>query len=312
MSQRASSTGVDLGGTKIEAAVLSAGGQVLARKRCPTPQGDYEGTLAAVANLVHTVEEAADAQAPHVGIGAPGSVDPATGLHRNANSTVLNGRPLQDDLTAAIGRPIKLANDADCLALSEAHDGSGAGHRCVFALILGTGVGGGLVIDGELHTGANGLGGEFGHTALPRLQSDELRDVRCWCGMLHCLEAWLAGPVLERQWLDLGNDSMRASDIAARARSRSDASSAQAAAVIERWLDRLARALGGLVTVLDPDVIVIGGGLSCIEALYDDLPERIGRYTFNGACTTPIHKATHGDSSGVLGAARLRPRQLSN
>ncbi|MCH2137476.1 MAG: ROK family protein [Phycisphaerales bacterium] len=289
-------TGVDLGGTKIEAVVLDGDDRVLARERCATPQGDCAATVQALADLVARVEFDAGCAAAHVGIGGPGSVSPRTGLHRNANSTVLNAQPLHAMLQTALGRPVALANDANCLALSEAHDGAGAGHRCVFAVILGTGVGGGLVIDGVLHEGHNRTGGEFGHTALPRLNADEIPGPPCYCGQRGCLENWLSGPALEAQWLVHHADALQATEIAA---TRGDD------VVFTCWLDRLARALAGVVTLIDPDVIVVGGGLSAIEQIYTQLPARLPPLVFGGECTTEILRAVHGDSSGVLGAARL-------
>ena len=291
-------TGVDLGGTKIEAVVLGPGDEVLARHRCPTPTNGYPATINAVAKLVHMVEDDAGVAAPHVGIGGPGSPSPTTGRQRNANSTILNGQPLACDLATAIGRPVTLANDADCLALSEAHDGAAAGHQCVFAVILGTGIGGGLVINGRLHTGPNALGGEFGHTALPRPRADETPGPACWCGQRGCLESWISGPALEAQWVALKHTALRATDIAA-------SPHADAQKLIDQWLDRLARALANTITVLDPDVIVFGGGLNAMANLTGALDQRLGDLVFGGEYLTPLVVARHGDSSGVLGAARL-------
>ena len=291
-------TGVDLGGTKIEAVVLGPEGNVLARRRTPTPEADLQATLDAIVALVDDVETQAGSQAPHVGVGGPGSPSPETGLHRNANSTVLNGQPLAAVLREALGRDVRLANDANCLALSEALDGAGAGHRSVFAVILGTGVGGGLVIDGHLHTGRNLVGGEFGHTGLPRPTAQETPGPACYCGQHGCLETWLSGPAIERFWRQDGHAPLRATELAAQ-------ETPAARDHLERWLDRLARALANAITLLDPDVIVLGGGLNAIDAIYATMPMRLAQLVFGGTCSTPVIKAVHGDSSGVLGAARL-------
>lgn len=290
-------TGVDLGGTKIEVVVLQDD-EIRARVRCGTPQGDYAGSVQAVADLVSQAEAEAGITAPHVGVGAPGSPSPSTGLQRNSNSIALNDMPLADNLATAINRPVRLANDANCLALSEAWNGAGAGHGTVFAVILGTGVGGGLVVDGTLLKGCNGVGGEFGHTALPRPTTDEVPGPTCYCGLNGCIEGWLAGPAMEAQWCALGHAPLTATAIAADA-------SEDAKDLLDRWLDRLARALANAVSLVDPDVIVIGGGLNAIDAIYDRIPGMLGPLVFGGACSTPVVAASHGDSSGVLGAARL-------
>ena len=290
-------TGVDLGGTKIEAVVLGGDNNILARGRCDTPTNDYAATIQTLAELVETIENDAKATADHIGVGSPGSPSPTTGLQRNANSTVLNGMPLAADLAAAIGRPVTLANDADCLALSEAHDGAAAAHRCVFAVILGTGIGGGLVIDGRLHTGPNALGGEFGHTALPRPNQSETPGPLCYCGKTGCLEAWISGPALATQWTSLGHTSKRPTDIATEPHAR---------AMMDDWFNRLARALANTITLLDPDVIVFGGGLNAMPNLTGELEQRLASLVFGGECNTPLVLAQHGDSSGVLGAARLQ------
>ena len=290
-------TGVDLGGTKIEAVVLHDD-RIVVRERVPTPAGDQAATVQAVADLVRTVEAQAGGVAPHVGIGTPGSPSPATGLQRNSNSEALNGQPLAAQLATAIGRDVRLANDANCLALSEAHDGAGAGAHAVMAVILGTGVGGGLVVGGRLLHGHNALGGELGHTALPRPTADECPGPACYCGRNGCLEGWLSGPALEGAWLADGHEPMRATAIAASDRP-------EARALMDAWLDRLARALGNAITLLDPDCIVIGGGLNAIDDIYIRLPQRLPTHVFGGECTTPVVRAMHGDSSGVLGAARL-------
>jgi fructokinase len=291
-------TGVDLGGTKIEAVVLDDAGGVLARQRTPTPPRDLQATIDAIVQLVNQVETQAGARAQHVGVGGPGSPSPATGIHRNANSTVLNDQPLARLLQGALGREVRLANDANCLALSEAFDGAGEGHRCVFGVILGTGVGGGIVIDGQLHSGRNLVGGEFGHTALPRPSLKETPGPRCWCGHHGCLETWLSGPAIARLWVQDGHAPLQATELAVL-----DTPSARDH--LERWLDRLARALANAINLLDPDIIVLGGGLSSIDAIYATMPGRLETLVFGGSSTTPLVKAMHGDSSGVLGAARL-------
>jgi len=295
-------TGVDLGGTKIEAAVLDEDGAVLARHRVPTPRGQYDATIAAVTTAVAVAEKQAGGGSPHVGIGVPGSPSPTTGLMRNCNSTVLNGRRLGADLAAALGREVRMANDANCLALSEAYDGAGAGHRCVFAVILGTGVGGGVVVDGQLLEGANGIGGEWGHIPLPWPSDDECGARTCWCGRSGCLETWLSGPALEDDWRRGGGDAMPATDIAA-AHPESPAMLA--------WLDRLTRATAVVIDLLDPDVIVIGGGLNAIQAIYTDVAKRWPPRVFSDQVRTRMVPAAHGDASGVRGAARLPQRYSS-
>ncbi len=289
--------GVDLGGTKIEIVALDAGGAVRLRRRVATP-GDYAGGIAAIAGLVEGAESELGARAS-VGIGIPGSENPTTRLIRNANSTWLNGRPLGADLEARLGRTVRLSNDANCLAMSEAADGAGAGFGVVFAVILGTGCGGGVVVDGRLVEGRNRVGGEWGHNPLPWMTREEHPGPRCWCGQQGCLETFLSGPGLAAD-CD-GPGARDASGLPARAA----AGDAAARAALERHADRLARALAAVVNLLDPDVIVLGGGLSNMEHLYRDLPRLIPRHVFSDAFDTPVRRALHGDSSGVFGAARL-------
>jgi len=289
-------TGVDLGGTKIEAVVLDERDGVVARKRVPTPRGDYRGTVSSIAALVANVEQEAGAGGLEVGIGVPGSPSPRTGLMRNCNSTVLNGRPLGQDLRDAIGRPVHLSNDANCLAVSEARDGAAVDAATVFGMILGTGVGGGIVTNRKLLRGCNGVAGEWGHMPLPWPDHSELPGRRCWCGRMNCLETWLAGPPLEQSWVDAGHPAMTATALA---------SEAPNDPVVTRWLDRLARATAVIIDVLDPDVVVIGGGLSAIDAIYRCVPRLWPEYVFADEINTRIVPAAHGDSSGVLGAARL-------
>ncbi len=290
--------GVDFGGTKIEAAALDRAGAIVARLRVPNP-GDYGQALAAVADLVAQVEQAAGARADQVGVGMPGSISPRTGLIRNANSVWLNGEPFGADLEAALQRPVRLANDANCLALSEAADGAGAGARVVFAAILGTGCGGGVVVDGALVEGRNGVAGEWGHSPLPWAAADEHPGSACWCGRRGCLETWISGPAFER---DHGA-GLKAPEIIAQAR----AGDAAAQAAFARYVDRLGRALAVVVDLIDPDVIVLGGGMSNLAELYERLPAALAPHVFADGVDTPIRPAIHGDSSGVRGAAWLWP-----
>jgi fructokinase len=294
--------GVDLGGTKIEVAALDPAGAVVLRRRIPTPR-DYDSAIAAIAALVDGAEaelgRADDSERASIGIGIPGSENPATRLIRGANSTYLNGRPLGADLEARLGRPVRLSNDANCLAMSEAADGAGAGHRTVFAVILGTGVGGGVVVDGHLLEGRNRVAGEWGHTPLPWMNSAEHPGPACWCGQRGCIETFLCGPALAAD-AD-GPGARDAGPLPARAAD----GDAAARAALDRHADRLARALAAVVNLLDPDAIVLGGGLSNMDHLYRDLPRLIPRHVFSDAFATPVLRARHGDSSGVLGAARL-------
>ncbi len=295
--------GVDLGGTKTEAVALTDDGRVVARRRVATPSGDYDATIATIRALVGAVEDDAGARGT-VGVGIPGSPSPSTGLVRNANSTWLNGRALAADLEASLARPVRLANDANCFALSEATDGAGAGQRVVFGVILGTGVGGGLVVDGVLRPGRNGIAGEWGHDALPRLDDDDRPVPRCWCGRLGCVETYLSGPALVADHRRRGGDAVDAADVARRAIE----GDAIAVATMARWHARLAKALAAVVNLLDPDVVVIGGGLSNIASLYDAVPPLMRASVFADASWTPIVRNVHGDASGVRGAAWLWPR----
>ena len=294
--------GIDLGGTKIELVVLGEDGGVRRRRRVPTPQGDYDATLRTIAALVHDAEAATGCTAT-IGIGTPGSPSPRDGRIRNANSICLNGRPLQRDLEALLGRPLRLANDANCLAMSEAADGAAAGARTVFAAILGTGVGGGIVVDGRLLVGANAVAGEWGHNPLPLPGADELPLPACYCGRAGCIETWLSGPAMAADHLRHGGAALDAAAIAARA-AHGDAA---CAATLARYEDRLARALAGVINLLDPDVIVLGGGLSRIERLYANVPQLWGAHVFSDQVVTRLVPAAHGDASGVRGAAWLWP-----
>ena len=291
--------GVDFGGTKIEAAALGPDGAFLSRPRAPNP-GSYDAALDVVRDLVARAEIEAGGRGT-VGVGAPGSVSPRTGVVRNANSVWLNGRPFREDLERVLGRPVRLANDANCLALSEAADGAAAGAQSAFAVIVGTGCGGGVVIDGRLVEGANGIGGEWGHTSLPWPRPEEVPGPPCWCGQRGCLETWVSGTGLERDFEREAGRTMSGQAIAEAALSGDGV----AQAAIDRYLDRLGRGLAMICNLLDPEVIVIGGGLSNVSALYEALPRAIARHVFCDAWSARVVPARWGDSSGVRGAARL-------
>lgn len=291
--------GLDLGGTKIEAAALAPDGVFLARVRRPTP-GAYEAGLEAVAEALAEAERQAGVQAARIGIGGPGSVNPLTGRMRNANSTWLNGQPFPGDLARRLGRPVRYANDADCLAVSEARDGAAQGHDPVFAVILGTGCGGGLTVGGRLVTGAHGIAGEWGHSPLPSPTPEETPGPACWCGRRGCLETWLSGPGLAR---DDGR-GLTAEAVAERAAQKE----VQALASLERHAGRLARGLAGVVNLLDPGVIVLGGGVGGIPGLAEGLAERIRPHVFSDDWRCEGVRPRFGDSSGVRGAAWLWDR----
>jgi fructokinase len=291
--------GVDFGGSKIEAAALDPHGAFLARRRIVNP-GGYDTALAATASLISDVEREAGGEGT-IGVGAPGSVSPVSGVIRNANSTWLNGRRFGEDLQAALGRPVRLANDANCLALSEAADGAARGARVAFAVILGTGCGGGLAIDGKLVDGASGIAGEWGHTPLPWADAGETPGPRCWCGQSSCLETWISGRGLERDHAHVSGKTLSAEQIIAGAR----LDDAAAAASFERYLGRLGRALAMISNILDPDVFVFGGGLSNVREIYERLPERIAPFVFADRWLGRLAAARWGDASGVRGAARL-------
>jgi fructokinase len=291
--------GVDFGGTKIEAAALGPDGGYLARRRIANP-GAYDTALAAVADLVAEMERAAGGAAS-VGIGAPGSVSPATGLMRNANSTWLNGRPFREDLEGALARPVRLTNDANCLALSETADGAASGTRAAFAVIVGTGCGGALTVGGRLVEGASGVAGEWGHTPLPWPEPDETPGPACWCGLAGCLETWISGTGLARDHEARGGGRMTAEAISAAARAGDE----EAAASLERYLGRLGRGLAVICNIVDPDVIVFGGGMSKVGEIYERLPACIEPYVFSDGWLGRVAPARWGDASGVRGAARL-------
>jgi len=298
--------GIDLGGTKIEGLALSADGREIARLRVPTPSGDYDATLAAISAVVAQLESRAGARAA-VGIGIPGTISPASGLIKNANSVCLIGHALDKDLERLLDRPVRLANDADCFALSEASDGAGAGARSVFGAILGTGVGGGLVYEGQPIGGPNAIAGEWGHNPLPwpRIwpHGDERPGPACYCGRHGCIETFLSGPGFARDHAAATGRTAAPEDIIAAAAS-GDSDSARS---LERYIDRLARGLATVINIFDPEVVVLGGGMSKVARLYDEVPRRWGAWVFSDRVDTKLRAPVHGDSSGVRGAAWLWP-----
>ncbi|MGH6958770.1 MAG: ROK family protein [Caulobacteraceae bacterium] len=296
--------GVDFGGTKIEAAALADGGAVAARVRRPNP-GDYQAALRTVVELVAEAERDAGGGRASVGVGLPGSLSPKTGLMRNANSVWLNGKPFKEDLEVALGRPVRLENDANCFALSEAMDGAAAGMGVVFGAILGTGCGGGVVVRGHTVEGANKIGGEWGHTPLPWPTHEEVGAHTCWCGRENCLETWVSGSAFCEDYRAAAGEKLDGEAIVGRAR----AGEAAAKAALERYADRLGRALAVICDILDPDAIVFGGGMSNVEELYEFVPAIAARRAFSDVFVTRIVKARYGDSSGVRGAAWLWPEE---
>lgn len=288
--------GIDLGGTKIEIIALAEQGRELLRRRLPTPKGDYPATVRAMAGMVLQAEQELQ-QRGSVGIGIPGSISALTGGIKNANSTCLIGKPLQRDLETALAREVRLANDANCFALSEAADGAAAGHDVVFGVILGTGVGGGIVVQGRLLNGANGIAGEWGHNQMP---GQEERGPDCYCGRRGCIETYLSGPGLAADHLAATGETLSPRDIVL-----SSARDAACEATLQRFESRLARGLAQVINLLDPDVIVLGGGLSNIARLYDRVPRLWGEHVFSDHVVTRLLRNRHGDSSGVRGAARL-------
>ena len=291
--------GIDLGGTKTEIAAFDDAGRELLRRRAPTPSGDYAATLALIHQLVGDAEREIGATAT-VGMATPGAASPATGLMRNSNSTCLNGRPFARDLERVLHRSVRLANDANCFALSESVDGAAAGASIVFGVILGTGVGGGIVINRQVIDGPNAIAGEWGHNPLPWPRDDERPGTACYCGKQGCIETWLSGPGLARDYGGRGGGNDSASDLVARL-----AHDCGAQAALARYEERLARALASVINVLDPEVVVLGGGLSNIERLYVNVPLLWGRYVFSDTVRTRLVRNRHGDSSGVRGAAWL-------
>lgn len=295
--------GIDLGGTKIAAVVLADDGQVVFERRIPTPRNDYDATVAAIASIVAEAESTLGVRCT-VGVGIPGAVSPATGLIKNANSTWLNGRALSADLDRALARDVRLANDANCLAVSEGTDGAAAGAALVFAVILGTGTGGGLFINGRVLTGANAIGGEWGHNPLPWPDEEEHPGPSCYCGLNGCVETFLSGPGLAADYRRRGGGVVTAEELVQRAH----AGEPLAKASLRAWTRRVAKSLSTVVNVLDPDVIVVGGGLSKIASLYVDVPKQWGAWIFSDAVATRLVPAQYGDASGVRGAAWLWER----
>ena len=296
--------GIDLGGTKIEIIALDAAGRELLRRRIPTPQGDYAGTLRAIAALVDATESALGERG-RIGVGIPGAESMIDGRIKNANSTCLNGKPLRLDLQALLRRDIRVENDANCLALSEATDGAGAGAQAVFAVILGTGVGAGLAVHGRVLAGANRIAGEWGHNPLSYPEEDMLAPPRCYCGRQGCIETWLSGPGLADDHVRHAGNALSPPEIVARAE-RGDAA---CEATLQRYERRLAKALAVVINIIDPDVVVLGGGLSNMERLYRNVPAVWSKYIFSDAVHTRLVRNLHGDSSGVRGAAWLWGRE---
>jgi fructokinase len=291
--------GVDLGGSKIEAVALDESGNEVVRRRIAAPRDDYPLTVATITRLVEAVERDAGGRGS-VGVGMPGAISPATGLVKNANSTWLNGRALADDLPRRLGRPVRFANDANCFALSEATDGAAADARVVFGVIVGTGTGAGVVVDGRLLTGPNAIAGEWGHNPLPWPRQGEAPGPHCYCGRRGCLETFLSGPGLVRDCASAAGRERQPAEIVAAA-----ASDAEAEAALARYEDRMARGLASVINLLDPDVIVLGGGLSNLSRLYQNVPRLWSSFVFSDRVATRLVPPRHGDSSGVRGAARL-------
>ncbi|KIO36006.1 fructokinase [Shewanella sp. cp20] len=291
--------GVDLGGTKIELVALSEAGKELFRKRIPTPR-EYNATLDAIESLVNEAETSLG-QTGTVGVGIPGVISPFSGLVKNANSTWINGHPLDLDLGARLDREVRVANDANCFAVSEATDGAAAGKGLVFGVIIGTGCGGGIAINGRVHGGGNGIGGEWGHNPLPWMTPDEFNTTECFCGNKDCIETFISGTGFVRDYKAAGGDAPSGIEIAR----RMEEGEALATAAFERFIDRLARSLAHMINMLDPDIIVLGGGVSNIDAIYPRLPEDLSKYVLGGECRTPVVKNMYGGSSGVRGAAWL-------
>ena len=295
--------GIDLGGSKIEVAVLAPGGGVLFRHRVATPRS-YPAVLEALVPMVrHAAQKAGDACS--IGLAIPGTISPATGLVKNANSTWLNGKPLAQDLVKLLGQEVRIANDANCFALSEAADGAGAGTGTVFGVILGTGVGGGLIVDGNLHTGVNAIAGEWGHNPLPWPAPEELPGPRCWCGQRGCIETFLSGPGLSRDHEARTAQRLEPENLVAQAA----AADRGCEASLVRYENRLARALAHLINIVDPEIIVLGGGMSNIARLYQNVPAIWDRWIFSDRVDTRLSPPKHGDSSGVRGAAWLWPEE---
>ncbi|EHD9907467.1 fructokinase [Salmonella enterica] len=297
--------GIDLGGTKTEVIALDDAGEQRFRHRLPTPREDYQQTIETIATLVDMAEQATS-QTGSVGIGIPGSLSPYTGVVKNANSTWLNGQPFDSDVSRRLKREVRLANDANCLAVSEAVDGAAAGAQTVFAVIIGTGCGAGVALNGRAHIGGNGTAGEWGHNPLPWMDDDELRyreEIPCYCGKQGCIETFISGTGFATDYQRLSGKTLKGDEIIRLV----DAQDAVAELALSRYELRLAKALAHVVNILDPDVIVLGGGMSNVERLYKTVPSLMKSFVFGGECETPVRKARHGDSSGVRGAAWLWP-----
>ncbi|EDT6886226.1 fructokinase [Salmonella enterica subsp. enterica] len=297
--------GIDLGGTKTEVIALDDAGEQRFRHRLPTPREDYRQTIETIAALVDMAEQATG-QTGSVGIGIPGSLSPYTGVVKNANSTWLNGQPFDNDVSRRLNREVRLANDANCLAVSEAVDGAAAGAQTVFAVIIGTGCGAGVALNGRAHIGGNGTADEWGHNPLPWMDDDELRyreEIPCYCGKQGCIETFISGTGFATDYQRLSGKALKGDEIIRLV----DAQDAVAELALSRYELRLAKALSHVVNILDPDVIVLGGGMSNIERLYKTVPSLMKSFVFGGECETPVRKAQHGDSSGVRGAAWLWP-----
>jgi fructokinase len=296
--------GIDLGGTKIEALAIDDQGVELARHRIDTPRDDYDATIVAMVGLVRRLEKQTG-RTGTVGAGIPGSISRITGLVKNSNSTWLNERPLDTDLAAALGREVRLANDANCFAVSEATDGAAAGKHVVFGVILGTGCGGGVAIGGRVHPGPNGVAGEWGHNPLPWPRPEEYPGPACYCGKSGCMEMWVSGTGIAMDYRTVTGRARTTQEIV----SDFEAGEREATAAIHRFEDRLARGLAQVINILDPDVIVIGGGVSKVEDIYREIPKKLPAYVFGGEASTPVLPAVFGDSSGVRGAAWLWPNR---
>jgi fructokinase len=296
--------GIDLGGTKIEALAIDDQGVELARHRIDTPRDDYDATIVAMVGLVRRLEQQTG-RTGTVGAGIPGSISRITGLVKNSNSTWLNGRPLDKDLAVALGREVRLANDANCFAVSEATDGAAAGKHVVFGVILGTGCGGGVAIGGRVHAGPNGVAGEWGHNPLPWQRPEEYPGPACYCGKQGCMEMWVSGTGIALDYRTVTGRARTTQEIV----SEFEAGEREATAAIHRFEDRLARGLAQVINILDPDVIVIGGGVSKVEDVYREIPKKLPAYVFGGEASTPVLPAVFGDSSGVRGAAWLWPNR---
>jgi fructokinase len=297
--------GIDLGGTKTEIIALDASGRELIRRRVATPKESYDDVIRTMRDLVLEVESKLNVRGT-VGVAIPGTISPVTGLVKNANATRLIGHPLDKDLSSALGRDVRVANDANCFALSEATDGAAAGRDIVFGIIAGTGIGGGVCVGGRVLTGAHAIAGEWGHNPLPAPSAEEIAAApQCYCSRRGCIEAWCSGPAFEARFKERTGKSLKAAEIAAAA-AQGDGDAKDA---MEKFLDLFARAIATLVNILDPDAIVIGGGLSNIDLLYTELPRRVEDYAFSPQGPTAILKNRHGDSSGVRGAAWLWPQQ---